>query len=250
MRVPGFVIDQLVAQPGIGFAELCTYVLAFRYQPRSIAELAKLAKMSRAHAARACRNLVTLGWMVLRGTSRKLRPIPLIPHPYQKQLASLLIEEYEMAPNRGEFLMKQYLDLMICSDDHVDNARPKFLQNPMTAQSLEYDRYYRQKVAFEFNGAQHYEVTEAYPDDKTLQEAQTRDLLKKGLSEKAGVRLIEITANDLDHRVLLSLIPAGLPRNPIDEHGPYLKALAEISAVYRAKSAKPQAPRPRSGNPK
>jgi hypothetical protein len=37
-----------------------------------------------------------------------------------------------MAPNKGEFLMKKYLDLLISSENCVDDARPQFLQNPMT----------------------------------------------------------------------------------------------------------------------
>jgi len=237
LGVPGLILDQLVAQPGIGFAELCLWVVAFRYLPTSIAHLARLAKMSRTQAARVCNNLVALGWMVLKGSARRLRPVPLIPHACQKEMASILQEEYEMAPNRGEFLMKRHLDLLIHSDDYVDNARPRFLKNPMTTHPLEYDRYYRQKIAFEFNGTQHHEVTPAYPSDKALQRTQTRDTLKRGLSDTAGVRLIVITPDDLDARILLGLIPPDLPRNPIDAHGPYYTALAEMSAVYRARAA-------------
>ncbi len=196
MRVPALILDQLVAQPGIGFAELCLWLVVFTYLPTSIAHLAKIAKMSRTHAARVCDNLVALGWMVLKGSIRSLRPIPLIPHACQKEMASLLQEEYEMAPNRGEFLMKRHLDLLIHSDDYVDNARPRFLKNPMTGQPLEYDRYYRKKIAFEFNGTQHREVTPAFPSDKALKKTQTRDTLKKGLSSTADVRLVVITPDD------------------------------------------------------
>lgn len=56
----------------------------------------------------------------------------------------------EEAPFLGEGLMREYLSLLIASDDYEDNATPGFLVNPFTEERLELDRYYPTGVAFEF----------------------------------------------------------------------------------------------------
>jgi hypothetical protein len=176
--------------------------------------------------------------MSLVKTGNRIRPIALVPYQYQVKMAQDLEAVYGLVRNKGEFLMKRYLDLRINSDEFVDNARPEFLVNPMTDEPLEYDRYYMSRVAFEFNGPQHHGTTEAYPDEKALKEAKARDLFKKALSDKTGVKLITVTAEDLRPDVLGKLIPDDLPLNPIDEAGPHFKALVRICMAYAAKAAR------------
>jgi hypothetical protein len=81
------------------------------------------------------------------------------------------------------------LDVTVDSDDFVDNARPWFLQSPTTGEFLEYDRYYKIGVAFEFNGAQHYGTTELFPDEAKVIETQKRDEVKARLSRIRRVLL-------------------------------------------------------------
>lgn len=66
----------------------------------------------------------------------------------------------------GEAVMREYLSLLIDSDEFTNNARPGWLINPQTNELLELDRYYPPKVAFDYNGLQHYETTDRYPDAK------------------------------------------------------------------------------------
>lgn len=116
-----------------------------------------------------------------------------MPGACQAEMAKDLDAAYSIVANRGEFLMRTYLDLRICDDRYVDHARPPFLTNPITQEPLEYDRYYLCGVAFEFNGPQHYRTTTRFADTETIRANQARDLIKKGLSQDSRVTLITIT---------------------------------------------------------
>lgn len=177
--------------------------------------------------------------MRIETVSRHHRPIPLVPVPTQVKLAASLEEEYHMAPNKGEFLMKRQLDLLVASRRFVDNVRPGFLANPATDRPLEYDRHYLEGVAFEFNGRQHLAAAaQNGAEDKAAQDLRMRDLLKAALSKEAGVELVVVTAQDLRPGELSKLIPAMLKRNYIDVNGPYCRTLFRISAAYAAHAAK------------
>jgi hypothetical protein len=164
-------------------------------------------------------------------------PCGLIPYEHQAKMAEHLETVCRLVRNKGEFLMKRYLDLRVCSDEYVENARLEFLVNPTTDEPLEYDRYYLSRVAFEFNGTQHYITTQAHPDEKALKELKARDLIKKALSDKAGVKLIAVTAEDLPPDALDKLLPDDLPLGPLDKDGPYFKALVRICTAYASKAA-------------
>ena len=94
--------------------------------------------------------------------------------------------------------MKCRLDLIVRCDEFVDNARPKWLENPSTEAPLEYDRfYYLLKIAFEFNGSQHYGVTEVFNDEEVVNEGMKRDSVKEELSRQHGIKLVVVTPDDL-----------------------------------------------------
>jgi len=151
-------------------------------------------------------------------------------------MARMLEEAYGMAANRGEFLMKRYLDLRIASDEYVDNAHPGFLVNPGTGELLEYDRLYLQGVAFEFDGPQHYTPTRRFPDERDLRRTQSRDLIKAGISHRANVKLVKVTAEQLHPDILENLIPDSLPRRPVDTQGLYYQTLVGLCLAYAAKA--------------
>jgi hypothetical protein len=169
------------------------------------------------------------------------QPVALIPRRCQEELVRHLENQYELASNKGEFLMKRYLDLRVASDEYVDNARPESLQNPLTDEHLEYDRLYLQGIAFEFNGPQHSERTKRYSSEKTLRETKARDLMKKGLSQDARVRLITVTPDHLHPDCLEALLPPELPRRRMDTEGQYYRTLAGLCTAYSLKA--------RSGQP-
>lgn len=128
--------------------------------------------------------------------------------------------------------MKAWLDLLVDSDNFIDNSRPSFLAHPISGRLLEYDRYYREGVAFEYNGHQHYEITSQFPDEAELQDLQVRDHIKASLSHKNGVTLVVITEADLTLQNMLRKIPNTLTLRMIDENGPYVRMLARLSEEY------------------
>jgi hypothetical protein len=114
------------------------------------------------------------------------------------------------------------------------------------SQSSRKSKMPRAGVAFEFNGWQHYGPTEKFPDEKELKEAQARDLIKKALSDDHGVKLVTVTAVHLVPAEFVKLLPADLPRNCVDEDGPYFTALANLCVGYKDRAGtrpEPQKPR-------
>jgi hypothetical protein len=231
---PGFVLRELLGNTKLSLVDKAVCMLIAEFHPRCMCELATNAGTSRTPVTKACKNLAGEGWASLIEASQKVRPVTRMPQSCQEKMTDFLEAAYEVAGNKGEFLMKRCLDLWIQSDEFVDNARPKFLTNPTTGEPLEYDRYYLQKVAFEFNGTQHYETTEVFNDEKALGEAKARDLMKEALSRRNGVTLITVTSDDLDPAVFGRVVPPNLFINAFVE-GPYMEALSRICKAYRAR---------------
>lgn len=73
------------------------------------------------------------------------------------------------------------------------SCRPDFLKNPETGFNLELDGYCEElKIAFEYDGKQHYREIEYWGGREELEKIQRRDNLKQKLCEDAGVKLIRI----------------------------------------------------------
>jgi hypothetical protein len=244
-------VQELLADEGLGPVEWGVYIAVWETQPESVTQLTCRTGMSRTCVTRACRKLEQAGWLALSACGPSLRPVALIPRRCQELLAKNLVIGYESAPYKGEYLMKRCLDLLVASSDYLDNARLGFLTNPATKEALEYDRFYTLGVAFEFNGPQHYEKTRLYSGDRSLRETQARDLIKKGLSLNHQVKLITITVDQLHPTVIQSLLPAILPRRPVDPDGYYYQALVKnrtselsLSQVCRGASGEETEPLP------
>jgi hypothetical protein len=237
LHIPDVVARGLLAERGLGPTELAIFLAVWTSQPGNLSALSEIVGASRNTTTRACDNLVARGWLRLVPDGKRLRPEALIPHCCQELMVQSLKEAYEMAANRGEFLMKRYLDLRVNSDDYVNNARPVVLTNPGTGEPMEYDRLYlTQGVAFEFNGPQHYETTKRYNNEWELKQTKLRDLVKTGISYKNNIALIVVTMDELHPDILETLIPASLPRRPLDTTGCYYRALAGLCAAYGAKA--------------
>lgn len=78
--------------------------------------------------------------------------------------------------------------------DGFPSCRPSFLLHTKTGHNLELDGFNpRWKVAFEYNGAQHYFYNPFFhTDERAFEQMQARDVLKRALCEKEGIRLITI----------------------------------------------------------
>ena len=238
MRIPNVVLDELAKDESLGVIERGLYLLALAHDPESVIELARVAKMDRCAAARACRKLVTRGWMKMVASKGRKRPAALIPRACQIVMAHDLEAEYDLVINKGEFLVNKRLDWLLRNDEYVRNARPKFLKNPESDEPLEYDRFDpKEAFATEFNGTQHYKASQKYKDDK-VREQQAHDMFKESLSVRNGVTLLTLASEDLRPGVLeakLDQVVPHLKRGYVDRDGPYIKTLNRICDNYASK---------------
>lgn len=133
----------------------------------------------------------------------------------------------------GEEIMREYLSLIVDSDQFEDNASPGFLVNPYTGERLQFDRYYPPKVALEFNGPQHYRPTERYPSETEAMRQQARDYIKAGICALRGIRLIVLLPEDLSLSGIRSKVDGLLPLRDLSEHQPLVGFLESVARGYR-----------------
>ncbi|HHY16602.1 MAG TPA: helix-turn-helix domain-containing protein [Firmicutes bacterium] len=229
-----FVPDSLLSHKELTAGSKYLYMVIATTIPGSITELSKRAGMSRASVSIMCKDLSRYGFVkfIENGCAKAI--VAWVPEEVEYARAESLRKRRAAAGYLGEFLMKEWLNLLIADCEYVDNARPNFLRNPRSKKNLEYDRYYLAGVAFEFNGDQHYMQTDRHPDSRELLERQERDLVKIGLSQKKGIELVEVVYDDLTLEGMKKKIPGILRLACINENGPYLRTLTEISNEYTA----------------
>ncbi|NPV78935.1 MAG: hypothetical protein HPY52_01480 [Firmicutes bacterium] len=218
----------------IGSQAIHLYLLIEQMRPDSLSELSRISGISRDSVREQCKILVETGWLVSNVKHGRKILSTTMPSQTQEAFARRLKEDREDTKYVGEFLMKKWLDVLVDSDDFLDNARPPFLTSPSTAQQLEYDRYYRKGVAFEYNGRQHYETTPQFPHEDALQEGRLRDHIKVSLSQKNGIALVQITEDDLNLENMRAKIPDRLRLRMIHKDGPYIRMLTRLSEEYVA----------------
>lgn len=139
----------------------------------------------------------------------------------------------EEASFRGEALMREYLSLLVDSEDFEDNATPGFLVNPLTGERMQLDRFYPPGVAFEFNGPQHYGATERYSEADAAKQ-RCRDLIKTGICATRGIRLAVIHPEDLALERMREKIGSGLPLRDLNGHEQWIAFLESVSRRYRS----------------
>ena len=132
------------------------------------ANLSGLTGVSPTTVKQALRALLDTGWLQVSQKS-KFSPIHFtLRHPVAQRREGEVVEagrRLEEASFVGEALMREYLSLIVDSDEYEDNATPGFLVNPYTGEGMQFDRYYPPRVAFEFNGPQHYGPTARYANE-------------------------------------------------------------------------------------
>lgn len=238
MRTPDCVMAELQKDRSLSLTERGIYLLAWANDPPTVKDLAKAANVDRSTAARACFHLEELGWMKMVPYARRIRPAAIIPGTCQIGMARDLEIEYDLVPNRGEFLARKRVDWSLRRDEYVANARPNFLENPKTKKPLEYDTYdYKHALATEYNGSQHYRESPQYGQE-TVSEQKARDLMKESLSVRNGVTLLTFTYRDLRPGVLEARLDEAIPhlkRGYVDLGGPYMRTLNRICNAYASK---------------
>lgn len=136
------------------------------------------------------------------------------------------------APYLGEALMREFLSLLVASQEYEDNATPGFLVNPFTDEHLELDRYYPQGVAFEFNGPQHYGPTEQVSDYAAAKQ-QGRDYIKLGICVTRGIKLVVVHPEDLSLKAMRQKVDNLLPLRELSGRRPLVSFLERVSQSYR-----------------
>lgn len=135
---------------------------------------------------------------------------------------------------KGEAIMKEMLNILIPDQNFEDNARPGFIINPGTQERLEVDRYYpRARVAFEFNGPQHYRTTERFSDPVAVQAQKARDLIKTALLMTRQIHLITVHAEDLSLPRLQTLVGPLVPLRDIRWEDPVTQKVEQEAGRYR-----------------
>jgi len=204
--------------------------------------LAKLLNWHRKTVAKAVRSLANAGWLLV---LRKNHRHPAHCSFKDPRLAASEAEvekvkrRLQMAKFVGEALMREYLSLLIDSDEYEDNAAPGFLVNPLTEERLQLDRYYPPGVAFEFNGPQHYGPTQHYTAEEAANQ-RVRDLIKAGICASRGIQLKIVHAEDLSLSKMKKIVGHLLPLRDLRHEGPRIRYLESVSRLYRRKAQRSQ----------
>ncbi|MCL5046222.1 MAG: helix-turn-helix domain-containing protein [Actinobacteria bacterium] len=202
-------------------------------------ELSCLTRVSPNTLKHAVRALQDKGWLQI-SQRNKFSPIHFsLRNPAAERREGEVVEarrRLEEASFVGEALMREYLSLIVDSDEFDDNATPGFLVNPFTGEEMQFDRYYPPRVAFEFNGPQHYGPTALYPKEADIRKQQGRDYIKIGISATRGIKLVVIHPEDLTLEVMRQKVDGLLPLRNLDGHEPLIACLESVSRAYRRKA--------------
>ncbi|HHW08459.1 MAG TPA: hypothetical protein GXX29_00635 [Firmicutes bacterium] len=173
------------------------------------------------------------GWIKTVQANQKAEIKYTLTHPVVTHYETLW-RHVDKAEFRGETLMKEWLSVLIDSAEYVDNGYFGFLINPETNEQLQLDRYYMNfKVAFEFNGDQHYKSSALF-DKETVAKQMRRDRIKKEICKHMGITLVIIHWNDL-HNIgaLLQNLPNKLPLRDLSQYESHLAFLQSETSKYQ-----------------
>jgi hypothetical protein len=180
---------------------------------------------------KAIANLVSTEWLEVMQVNQKAPLRFTLCNPdLVRQNREVAAADYRLqqVEYKNEQIMKEYLSLLIDSDNFMDNARPAFLPNLETDQRLELDRYYPHTVAFEYQGMQHFRTTAKFPSERALSKRQVRDAVKRVLCEQRGITLVTITRNDLSLSGMQRKVGNLLPRRDLRGHEELIEYLERL----------------------
>ncbi len=201
--------------------------------------LAAAAGLSVNTVKEAVQELQHAGWVTV-SRKQRLGPIDFTLHnpihAARQRSTKDISRRIAMTKDKGEAIMREYLNLLVDRDDYRDNSRPDFLRNPYTGEAMEFDRYYPPDVAFEFQGAQHDGPTDLYPSEKEAREQLGRDLIKLAISMKRGIKLVAVYGKDLSLEAMRAMIPAGLPLRDLGGAETVIHYLEVAAEGYRRQS--------------
>jgi len=181
---------------------------------------------------RALGELAQAGWVSMRQQNR-LAPVEFVLHHPDEAWRRAAASRLQRSQFAGQALMQEYLTLIVDSKEYVEDGATGFLVNPRTQQLLQFDRYYPlHRVAFEFNGRQHYQPTELYSKEQVALQRE-RDRTKRSICKSLGITLVIVHAEDLSLKEMLKKVPDVLPRRDLRGFPRTIQFLEETARRYR-----------------
>lgn len=155
--------------------------------------------------------------------------VPWMPLELEHRLALEMEKLVDMAPYRGEKLLKTLLDIIVDDEEFLDNARPEWTALGPGDTAVEFDRYYpRRMVAIEFQGRQHYQTVVLANAKTDLQRRLQLDGRKALACLRQGVQLIEIADIELSYDKVATKLSGVLPLIPPLMGRPIFRAIANM----------------------
>lgn len=199
------------------------------------ASLSGLAHTTPRTAKGAVSQLVRAGWLMVAQVNQ-LAPVRFaLTSPTAASSKAEVVraqQRLDEAPFFGEQLMREFLSLLVASDEFEDNAAPGFLVNPWTDERMELDRFYPPGVAFEFNGPHHYGATDRVSAVEAARQ-RGRDYMKLGICTTRGISLVVIHPEDLSLEGMQQKLGHLLPLRDLKGHEPLIAHLEKVSRRYR-----------------
>ncbi len=214
-------------------------LLLDRKHPMTRKEVAQIADVDVETARRCLIRLRECGWVAeersLRGRSRRRVGLirPCLPAHVEAIVAARLMVVKLSVDWLGQWLMRNWLDVLVEENEYIDNSRPSWLKSPGMGY-MELDRDYpNQRVGLEFQGQQHYQKGGLFSTDKSqLDEQVRRDNIKAGVCARNAYTLIEVCKTDLTLKTMREKIAGHLPPAIFNPDGPILRTLIDISQGY------------------
>lgn len=228
------VLSALGRDPRLLPTDVVVYLHLFCHPPNTVYAHARQKGMSSETFRRSAKRLVQYGWADTIPSGRWPIVVASMPVDVESEIAKKLNLLREEVSYVGEWLMKCLLDLLVSDTDYGDNARPSWLVSGEGSGRFELDRWYRSaKVAFEFQGIQHFRAGNAFvTDENELRARIERDLRKAAICNTEGIRLIHVTASDLSFHRMRDKIEGLLPIAHLRESRPIYRALEKMCRSY------------------
>lgn len=218
------------------------YLMAQVRPTGSLSDLARQAGLGERSAFKLASLLKKHHWLRTERRGHKCIPIPIIPKAEDERRARLLRECYAVSQYKGEFLLTAIQEATTFMEGAVHNARPKFLEHPVTGERLELDVFTPEtRDAWELHGFQHFGPSEIQPSKEKARLQQANDLVKLGASVMNNVNVAVMTYRDLSLDGVLKKMPEYLPRKPVDRASRFIQTLERLALGYRRWAARTEA---------
>lgn len=160
---------------------------------------------------------------------RGLVYVPFMPLEIERMVAAEVERWLDTVSNRGEHLLKAFLDLLVDDNHCLDNVRPSWTAIGPGDVPLELDRIYpEQRVAIEFQGRQHYEEM-LFPDGKSdLKRQQSLDARKALACLRQHYKFVEIADVELSYGTIVAKLGGLLPMIPPLTNRPLFRTLENL----------------------